>query len=254
MFMELSPIQAAIFFLSIDTLFATGERDFHHISNAVLRHLQSPQSNKEDSEELLEPIPYPHRNLLARLGIIFQAFASSPLDHIRVTPIGKTVLRAVLNQDNPFRDTALAIIRTEEVGGTFNEFASEIKEILHLVNQSDLVDEANRQSIHTSIQLYHTKKYLNSLRIVYPSIEAIMNTMLIKAGETPERFNGLVPKAQCLEQRGIIPYDVSHAMEIFTGRNKVVHGNFSPPDDYVEPICRHAFLYLRRLLTEYHPV
>jgi hypothetical protein len=40
-------------------------------------------------------------------------------------------------------------------------------------------------------------EYLNSLRVIYPSIEA---------GEVPERFRSLVDKAQKLEQQGIIPY------------------------------------------------
>ncbi len=49
-------------------------------------------------------------------------------------------------------------------------------------------------------------EYLNSLRVIYPSIEAIINAILIEAGEVPERFRGLVDKAQKLEQQGIIPY------------------------------------------------
>jgi hypothetical protein len=49
-------------------------------------------------------------------------------------------------------------------------------------------------------------EYLNSPRVIYPSIEAIINAMLIEAGEVPERFRGLVDKAQKLEQQGIIPY------------------------------------------------
>lgn len=255
MFMELSAIQAAIFFLSIDALFATGKRDFHHISKYVLNHLQSLHSDaKEPMEEPLEFILYPHQNLLTRIGILFTDSNENPFDPIHVTPIGQTVLRAVLSQDNPIRDTALAIIQTEEVGGTFNESASEINEILHLSNQTHLINRANRESIETGVRLYRTGKYLNSLRVIYPSIEAIINAMLIEAGEVPERFRGLVDKAQRLEQQGIIPHDVAHAMEVFTGRNKVVHGNFSPPEDYVFPLCLLAFRYLRRILTEYHPM
>jgi len=49
-------------------------------------------------------------------------------------------------------------------------------------------------------------KYLNSLRVIYPSIDAIINAMFIEAGEVPERFRCLVDKAQKLEQQGIIPY------------------------------------------------
>ncbi len=254
-FMELSAIQAAIFFLSIDALFVTGKRDFRHISEYALNHLQSLHSDtKEPAEEPLEFLLYPHQNLLTQLGILFTDSDENTFNPIHVTPIGQTVLRAVLSQDNPFRDTALAIIQTEEVGGTFNESASEINEILHLANQTHLIDQANRESIETGVQLYRTRRYLNSLRVIYPSIEAIINTMLIEAGEVPERFRGLVDKAQRLEQQGIIPYDVAHAMEVFTGRNTVVHGNFSPPEDYVFPLCLLAFRYLRRLLTEYHPM
>ena len=94
---------------------------------------------------------------------------------------------------------------------------------------------------------------MESLRILFPSIEAIINDMLTNAGEQPTQFRGLVNKAQWLEQHNIIPTDVSNAMEVFTGRNKVVHGNFSPPSDYVFPLCLLAFRYLRRLLTEYTP-
>lgn len=248
MFLELSPVQAAIFFLSIDTLFATDKHDFHHINSDILADLQSPQPYEDES--FVERL-YPHRNILTQLGIFFM---DPDIYNIYVTPIGQTVLRAVLSQDNPFRDAALAIIRTEEVGGTFNESASEINEILQLVNQTHLINQANRESIETGVQLYRTRKYLNSLRVIYPSIEAIINTMLIEAREVPERFRGLVAKAQRLEQQGIIPYDVAHAMEVFTGRNTVVHGNFSPPEDYVFPLCLLAFRYLRRLLTEYHPM
>lgn len=255
MFLELSAVQAAVFFLSIDALFATGKRDFHHISEYALRHLQSLHSDIEASvKQPLEFLLYPHEDILTRLGILFRDSDEDSFNPISITPIGRTVLRAVLSKDNPFRDTALAIIQTEEVGGTFNESASEINEILHLSNQTHLIDQANRESIEAGVQFYRTGKYLNSLRVIYPSIEAIINAMLIEAGEVPTNFNGLVNKAQKLEQQSIIPYDVAHAMEVFTGRNKVVHGNFSPPEDYIFPLCLLAFRYLRRLLTEYHPM
>ena len=101
-------------------------------------------------------------------------------------------------------------------------------------------------------QLYRSGKYLDSLRLIYPSIEAIFNTMLIEIGKVPQDFNGLTAKAQHLGRRGKIPPDIANAMEVFTARNIVVHGNFSPPKDHAQLLCVHIFLYLRRLLTEYH--
>ncbi len=251
-FMELSPVQAAIFFLSTDIVFNTGQFDFHHVSRDMLLHIQSRQDGKEEPFYHFPPLL---RDLLIRLGILLQDLEGDEEDsHRHVTPVGQLVLHTVLSPDNPFRDTALAIIQTEEVGGTFNELTSETNEILRLIDQIDLVDEANRESIRTSIELHHAKKSLDALRVVYPSIEAIMNMMLIKTGEAPERFNGLVVKAQYLGQRGIIPPDIAHGVEVFTGRNRVVHGNFSPPEDCASLLCPVAFYYLGRLLTEYHPV
>lgn len=128
----------------------------------------------------------------------------------------------------------------------------ELKEVLWIVRNCDLVDEINQESIAESIRLYQKGRYLDSLRIVFPSIEAITNEMLFKIGRSPTEFRGLVQKMQFLERHRIIPVDVSSAMEIVTGRNKVVHGNFSPPPDYVFPLCLLTFRYLKRLLSEYH--
>lgn len=246
-FMELSPVQATIFFLSTDIVFTTGSFDFHHVSKDMLLHIQSLQDGKEDP---FSNVPPPLNDLLIRLGILFL----DPYGGEYVTPVGQLVLHTVLSPDNPFRDTALAIIRTEEIGATLNELTTEINEMLQLIDQTDLIDEANRESIRTSTQLYYSKKSLDALRVVYPSLEALMNMMLIRAGEVSERFNGLVAKAQQLGQRGIIPSDIAYGVEVFTGRNRVVHGNFSPPEDCASLLCPVAFYFLRRLLAEYHPM
>lgn len=248
LFLELSPVQAATFLLSIDTLFSTGEHDFHHIGATVLRDILHSQPV---SIEIPRLIPL-HRDVLTRLGIL-QEFDRHHPNRVQLTPVGKIVLRRVLDKDNPLRDAASSLIETEELGDVFKGSASEINDVLELMNQSELIDNANRESITTSVQLYQAGKYLDSLRVVYPSIEAIVNSMLVRAGEQPDRFRGLVSKVQWLEQHEIIPPDVSSAVEVFTGRNRVLHGNFSPPADYVFPLCLLAFRYLRRLITEYRP-
>ena len=245
--LELSPVQAATFLLSIDTLFSKGVRDFRHISPKVLKGLLSPRINaNEDVRPDLIPI---HRDILYRIGILTELNEYD--DSFELTPAGKIVVRRVLDKDNPLRDVASDLIETEELGELFRGSASEIDQVLQLVKQNSLVDKANRESINTSVQLYQSRKYLESLRILYPSIESIINNMLVKVGERPENFAGLAQKTRYLEQQGIIPPDVSSAVEVFTGRNRVLHGNFSPPEDYVFPLCLLAFRYLRRLLTEY---
>ena len=243
-FLELSPVQGATFVLSIDTLFSTGERDFRHFNIQLLQRLLDGDVDKFH-------LFLPHKDALFRLGIIMES--DEDLRDFKLTPIGKIVLERVLDKDNPLRDAASTLIKTEELGTTFKRTISEIDDILGIVKEHKLVDPENQESINTSVTLYQQGKYLESLRIIFPSIEAIINVMLIDEGEQPEHFRGLVNKAQWLEQHKLIPLDVSGAMEVFSGRNKVLHGNFSPPSDYVFPLCLLAFRYLRRLLTEYTP-
>jgi len=247
--LELSPVQAATFLLSIDTLFSTGRHDFRHVGAEVLRELAHPQP---DSDEPFHMIPL-HQDILAQLGLIRERDDRKP-DRVAMTPIGRVVLRRVLDEDNPFREAAARLMETEELGDTFKGSAIEISNVVALASKSELIDKANRESITTSTELYRAGKYLDSLKVIYPSIEHVINNMVQRAGEQIEHFKGLVDKARWLEQRRLIPPDVSSAVEVFTSRNRVLHGNFSPPEDYVFPLCLLAFRYLRRLLAEYQPV
>lgn len=247
LFLELSPVQATILLLSIDAMFSTGVRDFQHFNIATLKEIYKPQP---DSDTWVDLMPL-QRFYLLRLGILEDDLYES--ERIGLTPVGRMVLRRVVSTDNPFRDVARTLIETEELGDIYRGSVSEIADLLILINESELIDTANRNSIKTGLELYQANKYLDSLRILYPSIEAIINVMLIKSSERPEQFSGLSRKAQRLEELGVIPSDISSAVEIFTSRNKILHGNFSPSDaEYVFPICLLAFRYLRRLISEYN--
>lgn len=247
--LELSPVQAATFLLSIDTLFSTGKHDFRHVGAEVLRELVHPQP---DSDEPFHMLPL-HRDILAQLGLLRERDNRRP-DRVEMTSIGRAVLHRVLDKDNPFREAAARLMETEELGDTFKGSVAEMNEVEVLAGKSELIDKANRESITTSTDLYRAGKYLDSLKVLYPSIEHVINNMVQRAGEQIEHFKGLVDKARWLEQHRLIPPDVSSAVEVFTSRNRVLHGNFSPPEDYVFPLCLLAFRYLRRLLAEYHPV
>lgn len=248
LFLELSPLQAVIFLLSIDVFFSTGIRDFRHLHRDILRSLLHPSPQRDYDPPLL---PF-HRDLLHRLGII-QEVNQFDSDDYKLTPVGKIALRRLLNEDNPLRDAVSSLIENEELGFTFKGSSNEMNETLSVVGQTHLLNKADRESVGISIQLYQASKYLESLRVLYPSIEAVVNQMLINAGQLPEQFRGIVSKTQWLEKGGYIPSDISNAIEIFTGRNRVLHGNFSPPEDYVFPLSLLAFRYLRRLILEYQP-
>jgi T3SS negative regulator,GrlR len=114
----------------------------------------------------------------------------------------------------------------------------------------NLLNEANRRSFSTAVQLHFLSKYLDALKIMFPIIEATVNALLQRVGDNPGRFNGLTKKAEALGNQNVIPHHIVHATDIVYARNKVLHGNYAPPDDYLYPISLLAFRHLRSLLTE----
>jgi len=133
--------------------------------------------------------------------------------------------------------------------------AMDVNDIVEFAKSSELVDDQNRECIEEGAQLYHDEKYLQSLRVLYPSIEAVMNKMLIKAGECPEskRFRGIVDKAEWLSEQGYVAPHLLKATKDFVAkvRNQALHGDLSLSDEYVSLLCLMAFRYLRELLTAY---
>lgn len=247
LFLELSPVQSVTFSLGIDSLFCTGSYDFCYVNLDLLRE----NFNLKSGNQYIPKLMRSHRDILFRLGVLKVQNEEDDPEEIRFTPLGKVVVERILSEDNPLRDAAKSLIESEEIGDSYKGSSSEISRVLEMVSKHELIDNENRQSIEESIRLYKNRKYQDSLRVMYPSIEAIVNIMLIRAKKQPGEFTGLTKKLQWLEQQKIIPNDVSSAAEIIIGRNKILHGNFTPPDDYIFPLCLLAFGYLRRLLVEY---
>lgn len=246
LFLELPPAQAISFLLIIDMLCSTGKHDFRHISREALREVYSLQSDSSEFDDLM---PY-HREILSRLGILEES-DDYHLDRVNLTALGKVAIERALARDHPLRDVVKSLFAAEELGNSFQGSLSEINDVVRIARLSNLVDEANRKSVETCAQLFSMGKYLDSLRIIYPSIESVVNAMITQAGEQAVHFRGLTNKVEWLAHQKLIPSDVSSAIEVITRRNKVLHGNFAPPDDYIYPLCLLAFRYLRRLIISF---
>lgn len=120
---------------------------------------------------------------------------------------------------------------------------------------SDALDKGARESVLSAIELYTKGSYTTAARILFPSIESAANRMLALAGENPtdqKMFPGLARKLAKLEERKIIPTDLSKAIDIAHGRNRVLHGEYEPTEqEYAYPLCVAGFIYLRRMLSEF---
>jgi len=243
--LELKPLQAVAFLLTIDLTFNTGERDIRHISADALKSLLKPEKRHEHIVPL-------HRETLRRLGVI-RTLSSRHWEY-DLTPPGAVVVESILAEDNPMREIVAALVQNEEQG---IEFEGSEKEIGKLKAElaSEVVDTASRESVENAIILYKKGSYIDASRIFFPSIESVANQMLSMAGEDPSdhrTFPGLARKITKLEELKLIPADLSKGIEIATSRNKVLHGEYEPLEqEYAYPLCVAAIIYLRRILGEF---
>jgi hypothetical protein len=238
-FMELPWAQSIIFLLTLGMMFSDNP---FRIRSVTLRNLVDKKKFKSDRITVREKLEC---LWLVRMGVLFE----SGSDTVEVSKIGEIMIHTVTSEDNPYPEILKLLIMTEGMGYLPRESAFEVKQISELIQKSEVVDDANRESIEKGLKLYLSGDYVEALKVIYPSLEAIINNMLIWAGEQPDHFKGLMEKVRWLEKNGYIPADLSHAIEIVTSRNRILHGNFYPDEEYAFPLCLLAFRYLKRLLT-----
>jgi len=246
--LELKPLQAVTFLLTIDLTFSTGEHDRRHMSADALRSLLEHEDRHKHINSL-------HRETLKRLGII-RTLSRRHWEY-ELTPLGAVGVESVLADDNPMSEIVAALVQNEEQG---IQFEGSEKELGKLKAQlaSEAIGSASRESIENAIVLYRKGSYIDASRIFFPSIESVANQMLSMAGEDASdhrQFPGLVRKVARLEELKLIPTDLSKGIEIATSRNKVLHGEYEPLEqEYAYPLCVAAIIYLRRLLSEFEKV
>jgi len=240
LFLELNPFHGTSLLLTIDICLSTGERDFIHFSKELLANILISR------DYLRFQIPPIHRWNLQWMGILSEG--EEP-DKISLTPLGKKVIEYVLSENNLMFDTVILSLQAEEQGLRYTGMKSEIQK-LEAIIKSPLIGNVERQSIKNAIKLCNQGQYLDGLKILFPVIEGIINKMLKELDEEPDRFPGWKKKVEYLESKGVIPPDVARAVEIITGRNKTLHGQFTPPDpEYAYPLFQMAIIYLHRILS-----
>lgn len=241
-FMELNAFYATCFLLTIDICLSTGMHDYPHISREELKSILDAKSDRYFN---FSPI---HRSTLRWMGIL--SIESEMEEHQNsLTPLGRKALEYVLSESNLMTDTVILSLQADEQGFIYVGLKSEIKKFEDMLD-SPLIDDADRQSIQNALVLCERGQYIDGLRIIFPCVEGVINKMLQEIGENPDEYSGWKKKIDYLVSKGVIPPDVSKAVEIIIGRNKTLHGQFAPPDpEYAYPLFQMAVIYLRRMLS-----
>jgi hypothetical protein len=238
-FLELSPFHAVCFLLTVDICLSSGEHDQHHLS-------------RDQLQSALEHLPrgYFTSNSVHRWNLQWMGIFSEErgLEGLALTPLGKKVLEYVLSENNLMLDSVVLFLREEEQGLAYGGSQLEVEKLENVLDSS-LIDDISRGSIERALKLYKDGQYLDGLKILYPCIEEVINKILTKMGEQPDKYAGWKKKADYLETKGVIPTDITSAVEIIASRNKILHGQFVPPDpEYAYPLFQLAVIYLHRLL------
>lgn len=245
LFLELKAFHAICLLLTIDISLNIETSNFRHIPRGLLQALLK----KEPEAYYL--FPRIHHLNLQWMGIaIFEDEFRSEL--FSLTILGEKALRYVLSKDNIMLDTVSLLLQSEEQGITYSGLEVELNKLENVLN-SPLIDEANKKSIDNAIKLSRQGNHIDGIKILFPSIENIINKMLTKTGKKPKDYKGWRNKIEYLKSKNIIPSEVVEAIEIITSRNKILHGQFAPLDqEYAYPLFQMSISYMHRIINAWN--
>lgn len=248
--LDFTPLKAVIYLLSIDLNFSSSEYDREYFSEELLNGLLKLKKPKTEKGyyggRFLNSM---NITLLRKLGIVK---GRNPRE-ITLTPLGEIAIKEALKADNPIQEMINTIVQSEEQGIAFEGVSSETEEVAKLLEKTQLTDSI-ANSIKSGLKLFKEKKYLDAVKLFYPSIEGITNEMLIEKGEEAnnhKKFSGLFKKLEKLEELGVLPPDLTNSINVTFSRNKILHGEYQPTDEeYVYPLCISCIVFLKRLIKE----
>jgi hypothetical protein len=231
------PYFEAIAFLSALEISLT--HDFHQnkfISKTLLTNLLSENIDKKYR-------PYS----LFLLGIVSNREYGSKQE---VTDFGRRVLLYVNTNLERFRDVILFLLESEASGFRYPDEV-DLNEISKVIDSSSVLVGDQKKSIKQSLSLYRAGDFLDSIRILYPVLEGTLDIGLKYLHLKPSEFLGMRAKVEKLEKEGLISSKMSTGLEIFNGRNKLLHGNILEDDiETIRPLFSLVLAYLKRLITE----
>ncbi len=175
-------------------------------------------------------------------------FSEEPI----VTDLGMRILDKVSANLEVLRETILLLTESEFGGFHFSESADLINQIKERTRTSKSIVQDQKESTDSAVTLFMTGHYLDSLRLFYSNIEAVLNLALAKMGMRPEDFSGMKSKIEKLEKEKVLSSKLSTWLEVVTSRNKVLHGNIVEDDaELVKPLFYFIAAFWIRLIEEF---
>jgi len=241
-FVKTSIFESIALLCALEIIFSSESRNNQFLTNKLLDTLlEAKQSIKL---ERFQRFPQSIR----ALGIIYDS-NDCESNEIVITDFGQKVLQYVKNKIDKYKDLVLFLLESDISGFQFNN-ENETDVFIDLVNNSKILIVDQRESIKNALLLYKNEKYLDSLRILFPLLESILDLAIVKIGLNPPDFKGMQSKVEKLQKENFISAKISTGLEI-ASRNKILHGNLIDNDDEtLKPLFNLIQSYFKKVLIE----
>jgi hypothetical protein len=240
--LQLSPFELIVFLCALEVTFArksTGSRYLNQQTLETLSKVQAVDDVRSSRRERL--------SMSLRWYGIVDTTTEEPL----ITDFGIRILVKTSANLDVLRDVIMLSTESEVGGFHFLGSTDVIEQVKERTRTSRSLIQDQRESVETAVNLFMTGHYLDSLRIFYSNIEAVLNLDLMKIGLRPEDFAGMKPKLEKLEKEKVLSSKLSSWLEVVTSRNKVLHGNIVEDDAaLVKPLFFFIGTFWNRLVEE----
>lgn len=239
--LKLSPFEAIVFLCASEIVLGRKGTSSRYLNQQTLERLLNPQaSNTQWRHRERYPIS------LRWYGVM-DTFSEEPA----ITDLGMRILAKVSVNLEGLRETILLLTESEAGGFHYSESADLIKQIKERTRTSKSIVQGQKESIDSAVTLFMNGHYLDSLRLFYSNIEAVLNLALARTGARPEDSSGMKSKIEKLEKEKVLSSKLSTWLEVVTSRNKVLHGNIVEDDaELVKPLFYFIAAFWSRLIEE----
>ncbi|MCB0540300.1 MAG: leucine-rich repeat domain-containing protein [Bacteroidetes bacterium] len=114
------------------------------------------------------------------------------------------------------------------------------------------VDLSIKKSLENSKFFFLKENYIDSLRIVYPVIEQIVNELISGNGENPKdrkKFKGLFDKLNFLIELEVISRELFDSIQVNLPRNGILHGSLKIQNmNLLYPTSLASFIFVSELM------
>lgn len=240
--LKLSTFEVIVFLCALEIVLGRKGSNNRYLNMQVLEKLLGQQFSEKSRQRRQDRYP-----ISLRWYGIMDTFSEEP----SITELGTRILAKVSSSLDVLRDTILLLTESEVGGFHYSESVDLINQIKEKTRSSKSVAQDQKNSIESAITLFITGNYLDSLRLFYSNIEAVLNLALEEIGLRPEDFSGMKSKIEKLEKEKILSSKLSTWLEVVTSRNKVLHGNIVEDDaELVKPLFYFIGAFWSRLIEE----